>query len=585
MKKVLTPTLFLSTLIGGCWGQNDSTQAPPPTPTPNLLRPDTEYPFIKTDINELTYAAYLLPVWQRLKSNTRKVRVLHIGDSHIQGDVQGREIRHRLYKVWGHGGRGYVFPYHIAGTSSAYDYSSVGGGQWLSARSVQLQPALPLGITGIALGTYDPTAYWEVRWHPAYHPVAPAGSRLMLLTRTLRPGIRCILSISGAAPPVVKELPVGYALSEITTPAPLSTLRGAWEWTGDDSLSYAELQGIFIEEGNNGITWYSMGIAGARLSDWATLPLLKESLRLLSPDLVVIDLGTNDLYASQATLWNFRRAVEAAIDTIRSALPEAAILFTTPQDFYRSMRPLPMLAQASQLVRWIAAEKQVAVWDAYTILGSLQNWRNAGLASPDMVHLTVAGYVLKGQLLASAFLRSYQRFLTDTLPSPETEKAGLQAPTEALAPPPPPVPITPSITQFGGGGTPPVAYSPPRTTTTFHKVRPGETLGQIAQRYGTTIRAIQKANGLRGTYIRAGQTLRIPTQGAAPTRAPSPQPQPKQSPASTQKTTGNRTHTIRAGESLWSIAQKYGVSVDALCRANGMTPRSPIRPGQKLKIP
>lgn len=583
MKKVLTLTFALSTVIGGCWGQNASPHPPPPVPTPNLLRPDTEYPFIKSDINEITYAAYLLPIWQRLKSNTRKVRVLHIGDSHIQGDVQGREIRHRLYKVWGPGGRGYVFPYHVAGTSSAYDYSSVGGGQWLSARSVQLQPALPLGITGIALGTYDPTAYWEVRWHPAYHPVAPAGARLMLLTRTLRSGIRSILSINDTAHPIVKDLPVGYALSEITIPVPLSTLRGTWEWSGDDSLAYAELQGIFIEEGQNGITWYSMGIAGARLSDWATLPLLKESLRLLSPDLVVIDLGTNDLYASQATLWNFRRAVEAAIDTIRSALPEVSILFTTPQDFYRSMRPLPMLAQVSQLIRWIAAEKQVAVWDAYSILGPLQNWRNAGLASPDMVHLTVAGYVLKGQLLASAFLRSYQRFLTDTLPSPETERVGVEAPAEALAPPPSPVPLTPSITQFGSGGTPPVAYSPPRPTTVWHKVRPGETLGHIAQRYGTTVAAIQRANGLRGTYIRAGQTLRIPIHSATPTRT-SP-PRAKQSPAPTQKTSGNRIHIVRTGESLWSIAQKYGVSVDALCRANGITPRSTIRPGQKLKIP
>lgn len=582
MRKLLLYRAFLTFLLSSCWGQDSSTAPPVPTPSPELLRPDNEYPFIKSQLNEIIYAAYLLPLWQELKANKRKIRVLHIGDSHIQGDIQGREIRHRLYKVWGPGGRGYAFPYHVAGTSSAYDYSSVGGGQWLSARSVQPNPLLPLGITGIALGTYDPTAYWEVRWHPAYQPAAPAGARVTLLTRTLRSGIRCILSMGGASQPIAQELPVGYAFTTITLPAPLHTLRCSYEWSGDDSLSYVELQGIFIEEGDKGITWYSMGIAGARLSDWATLPLLKESLRLLSPDLVVIDLGTNDLYASRATLWDFRRAMEAAIDTIRSALPNASILFTTPQDFYRSMRPLPMLAQASQLIRWIGAEKQVAIWDAYTVLGPLQEWRNAGLASQDMVHLTVAGYVLKGQLLASAFLRSYQRFLTDTLPSPETEKAGLQAPPEALAPPPPPVPITPSITQFGRGATPPVAYSPPRTTTTLHKVRAGETLGQIAQRYGTTVAAIQRANGLRGTYIRVGQVLKIPTAG---TSRPSAPPSQKSSPASAQKASANRTHTVRPGESLWSIAQKYGVTMDALCRANALTPKSFIRPGQKLKIP
>jgi LysM repeat protein len=45
------------------------------------------------------------------------------------------------------------------------------------------------------------------------------------------------------------------------------------------------------------------------------------------------------------------------------------------------------------------------------------------------------------------------------------------------------------------------------------------------------------------------------------------------------------THTVADGQRLGSIAKRYGVSVDALCQANGIDRRAPIRPGQRLTIP
>lgn len=54
-----------------------------------------------------------------------------------------------------------------------------------------------------------------------------------------------------------------------------------------------------------------------------------------------------------------------------------------------------------------------------------------------------------------------------------------------------------------------------------HRVRPGDTLGRLAQRYGTTISAIMRQNGLRNAnQIRIGQTLRIPTRPSASRSAP-----------------------------------------------------------------
>lgn len=105
-----------------------------------------------------------------------------------------------------------------------------------------------------------------------------------------------------------------------------------------------------------------------------------------------------------------------------------------------------------------------------------------------------------------------------------------------------------------------------------HRVRPGDTLSLIAQRYGTSISAIQRANGLRSAHrIRAGQTLLIPPRGGARYAV-----RGAHTPA---------VHVVQRGEALSRIASRYGVSVGAVQRANGLSSPDTIRVGQRLTIP
>ena len=99
----------------------------------------------------------------------------------------------------------------------------------------------------------------------------------------------------------------------------------------------------------------------------------------------------------------------------------------------------------------------------------------------------------------------------------------------------------------------------------IHAVRPGETLSGIARRYGVETSALRMTNRLRGNDIRVGQRLRIPSGDAA--TAPS-----------------SAIHTVRAGDTLASIANRYDVTVVRLKRANRLT-GDVLRIGQKLEIP
>ncbi|MEM9555995.1 MAG: LysM peptidoglycan-binding domain-containing protein [Acidobacteriota bacterium] len=107
-----------------------------------------------------------------------------------------------------------------------------------------------------------------------------------------------------------------------------------------------------------------------------------------------------------------------------------------------------------------------------------------------------------------------------------------------------------------------------------YRVRPGDTLGRIARRYGTSVRALQNANGLRSANrIRVGQSLRIPGGGGG---TPS---------VRRTSSSGPAVYVVQRGDTLSRVAQRFGTSVAAIQRANGLRNADALRVGQELQIP
>ena len=96
-----------------------------------------------------------------------------------------------------------------------------------------------------------------------------------------------------------------------------------------------------------------------------------------------------------------------------------------------------------------------------------------------------------------------------------------------------------------------------------YTVRRGDSLSEIAARFGISLAELKAGNGLSGDVIHIGQTLRIPGSASIYSSA---------------------EHRIARGETLSEIAQRYRISLSSLRRANNLTSDT-IRIGQVLKIP
>lgn len=113
-----------------------------------------------------------------------------------------------------------------------------------------------------------------------------------------------------------------------------------------------------------------------------------------------------------------------------------------------------------------------------------------------------------------------------------------------------------------------------------HKIKSGDSLSRIAQRYGSSTRAIKSLNRMTSSRIIAGKTLLIPvTKGTQPRENKG-----SSNPRLTSVAGHFMVHNVVSGDSVWKIAKKYNVSRTDLYNWNNLSKSAPLKIGQSLRV-
>jgi len=123
-----------------------------------------------------------------------------------------------------------------------------------------------------------------------------------------------------------------------------------------------------------------------------------------------------------------------------------------------------------------------------------------------------------------------------------------------------------------------------RVTWNQHVIKNGETLGQIADAYKTSIAMLKETNNIKGNLIHAGQTLMIPGSKNQGKFTPVALNNPHVVEPKNKQTDEKQIYSVRSGDNLWAIGKRFNVSVKDLCAWNNLSTNSTLRLGQKLSL-
>ena len=512
----MTKFLILLGIVGWATGfaQNASI--------PDALQVKKKYNFIQ--FNDPALLKTLVSGLQSAKTNAYSI--VHFGDSHIQAEGPTSVARKNLQALYGDAGRGMMFAYSAANSYSSILYGTSHTGNWTYAKSFQSAPKLPLGVSGMTVRTDEKNAsliFTLKQPNPSYQKL-----RIFIKKDTTSFDFKVItaddqISIQlkdyqTSALPYI-EIPITGNQSKIT----IQLVQNR------PSQNSFEFYGMSLETSQSkGVIYHSVGVGASQYGSLLVEELLDEQLPTLSPNLIILDFGTNNYLYDNKVKPELGPQIELIIKNIRVSAPKATILLTSTQDLYYKSTHVTSGIVFRNLIDSLAKKNQCLFWDWYAVSGgkkSLVKWRDAGYAQTDLVHLTTKGYELKGQLLFEAIKNSMDSLaknsslsslsiayseqkeqIAEVVPEKKIEEKKVvekdKNPTNQV------VKVDPKKKEV----KPQTPKKEPikKASAKVHIVKKGDTLYGLAAKYKTSVAQLKKVNKLKSDSLQIGQKLSIP---------------------------------------------------------------------------
>lgn len=373
------------------------------------------YPFLDIKSNRIEHAHEMNPFFKKLdvlvqKDNTQ-VKIVHIGDSHVQADYFPGTLRILLQKSFGNAGRGFVFPYRIASSNNPRDVELKSFGEWSYCRSASNLKNGNYGLTGYGIQTLDSTAGFILS--VSSEDLNYEFTKLQLFTFDSPQAFDYVLTEAERVEEY-DEIRQENGHSTIFFSQVQDSLQFAFQ-KNHPTQFFGEFYGASMENEFPGIRYHSIGQNGAFAHSVLNQTFFSEQLSALNPDLVIISLGTNDAYVKNNRLCQscFKDNYRKVIRKVQLACPKASVLLTVPGDFYLKRKyHCSDISVMAEVIAELASESGCAVWNLQKVMGgnySMLKWQENGLSQNDLIHFTEKGYRIQGYLLFEAILDAYQK--------------------------------------------------------------------------------------------------------------------------------------------------------------------------------
>ncbi|CAN5168744.1 GDSL-type esterase/lipase family protein [soil metagenome] len=446
--------------------------------------------------------------WNRTSSD--KMSFVHLGDSHLQSDLFPGRMRKDLQSKLGDGGRGIMFAYSTAKTYSSVEYRTTHKGEWTYAKSLSVPPKIPLGVVGMTCKTIDTNASMTFTF---VNDVPSTYNKLKIFCKRDSLSYNLIVECGGKSIPVIVDSASSDSLSyiEIDLPTFKNEITLHFKKSNQHEKEFT-FYGMSLETSNNkGVIYHNCGVGGAMYKSILYEDLFISQLPALSPDVVIIDFGTNDYLYDDSLKANEESVIVQVVQRVRTAAPHASIILTSTMDMYYRGDHVQSGETFSDIIRKVAREENCGFYDWYWVAGGwdvMPKFKADQLCNPDGVHMSPRGYRMKADLFSEAMAETIDYMKQN----PKADSLVLSLDS---------IKVEQHLFKLKQDSDS-VAVGP--TVKVMHHIRKGESLSVIAKKYHVTVNQLRTWNHMQSNLIHTGKYLIVYCD---PKYKPKPKPKPK----------------------------------------------------------
>jgi LysM repeat protein len=155
--------------------------------------------------------------------------------------------------------------------------------------------------------------------------------------------------------------------------------------------------------------WHNAGVGAAPYKMVLSEELYEPQAKFINPDVVIIDLGTNDFLYYNRLEPELRQQIIKVIEKVKNANPTADIILTDAQEMKYKGKRTTVANLFSEMIYNLSIQYNAGFWSYYTVSGGKNAWRfwdAAKYTQGDGIHLNGVGSELKGRLLFHAIENS-----------------------------------------------------------------------------------------------------------------------------------------------------------------------------------